>query len=89
LEEDHRQAKEIGEVLSALEFIKKVEPIETNIVIFKLDESKMSSGNFLSKLEENSISIIGMGQGKLRIVTHLDYTDQMHRFFLDMLKNMA
>ena len=36
LEEDHRKAKELGEILATLPFIYKVEPIETNIVIFTL-----------------------------------------------------
>lgn len=89
LAEDHKKAAEIGKVLSKLDFIKKVEPIETNIIIFELDESQMSSPNFLKKLEENQISIIGMGQGKLRIVTHLDYTDAMHDHFLTILKKIG
>ncbi|NAY91118.1 aminotransferase class I/II-fold pyridoxal phosphate-dependent enzyme [Muricauda sp. JGD-17] len=89
LEEDHQKAKEIGELLNNLEFIKKVEPIETNIIIFELDESKMSATDFLAKLEEKQISIIGMGQGKLRIVTHLDYTDVMHQHFLCILKEIG
>jgi len=89
LAEDHKKAAEIGEVLSKLGFIKKVEPIETNIIIFELDESQMSSQDFLKKLEENQISIIGMGQGKLRIVTHLDYTDAMHDHFLTILKKIG
>ncbi|MEO9511628.1 MAG: GntG family PLP-dependent aldolase [Flavobacteriaceae bacterium] len=88
LAEDHQRAKEIGKVLDQLVFVKKVEPIETNIIIFELDESKLSSEKFLSKLEENAISIIGMGQGKLRMVTHLDYTDSMHAFVLDFLSNL-
>ncbi|MFT4612508.1 MAG: threonine aldolase, partial [Gammaproteobacteria bacterium] len=37
LTDDHKKAKEIGEVLEALSIIKKVEPIETNIVIFELE----------------------------------------------------
>lgn len=89
LAEDHKKTAEIGEVLSKLSFIKKVEPIETNIIIFELDESQMSSQDFLKKLEENQISIIGMGQGKLRIVTHLDYTDTMHDHFLTILKKIG
>lgn len=89
LTDDHKKAAEIGEVLSKLGFIKKVQPIETNIIIFELDESQMSSPNFLKKLEENQISIIGMGQGKLRIVTHLDYTDAMHDHFLTILKKIG
>ena len=89
LAEDHKKAAEIGKILSKLGFIKKVEPIETNIIIFELDESQMPSPNFLKKLEENQISIIGMGQGKLRIVTHLDYTDAMHDHFLTILKKIG
>lgn len=89
LAEDHKKAAEIGELLSTLGFIKKVEPIETNIIIFELDESKMTSADFLAKLTENHISIIGMGQGKLRIVTHLDYTDEMHQHFLKILKTIG
>ncbi|MDC6364516.1 MULTISPECIES: threonine aldolase family protein [Flavobacteriaceae] len=86
---DHQKAKEIGRVLLELDFIKKVEPIETNIIIFELDESKIKSADFLKLLEENQISIIGMGQGKLRIVTHLDYTDEMHEHLLKVLKNLG
>lgn len=89
LHEDHEKAKEIGKVLEALEFIKKVEPIETNIIIFELDETKMSAETFLGKLEENHISIIGMGQGKLRIVTHLDYTKEMHAHFLKTIESIG
>lgn len=89
LSQDHKRAKEIGDVLMGMQIIKKVEPIETNIIIFELDESKITSENFLSKLEENNISIIGMGQGKLRIVTHLDYTQEMHSRFLMVLKALG
>lgn len=88
LAEDHRKAQEIGKVLQGLDFIKKVEPIETNIIIFELDESHLSEQAFLKKLEENRISIIGMGQGKLRIVTHLDYTEEMHHTFLKVLQSI-
>ena len=88
LAEDHKKAKEIGNLLNTLDFIKKVEPIETNIIIFELDESQLSAEAFLKKLEENKISIISMGQGKLRIVTHLDYTDSMHDTFLNVLPQL-
>lgn len=88
LAEDHKKANEIGEVLNTLPFIKKVEPIETNIIIFEIDETKMSAETFVQKLKDNDIHLIGMGQGKLRIVTHLDYTDEMHRVFLDIIKEL-
>ncbi|NQZ43372.1 MAG: PLP-dependent transferase [Flavobacteriaceae bacterium] len=89
LADDHRKAQELGVVLQGLECIKKVEPIETNIIIFELDESKVPTEVFLETLATKGISIIGMGQGKLRIVTHLDYTDTMHGIVLDTLREMA
>ncbi|GGG45505.1 threonine aldolase family protein [Bizionia arctica] len=85
LAEDHKKAKEIGQVLSDLSFIKKVETIETNIVIFELLE-RTDEAKFLKSLEDKNIRLSGMGQGKLRIVTHLDYTDEMHDRFLSTLR---
>ncbi|MFI8605804.1 threonine aldolase family protein [Cellulophaga baltica] len=88
LAEDHRRAKEIGELLMRLAFIQKVEPIETNIIIFEINESLLSAECFLEKLKANNVHIIGMGQGKLRIVTHLDYTEVMHETFLSILEKI-
>ena len=84
LAEDHRKAKEIGEVLSSLSQIKIVEPIETNIIIFELHPD-ISETVFVQKLTDNNIHIIGMGGGKLRMVTHLDYTDVMHEKLLSII----
>tara|TARA_R110002049_G_scaffold31092_4_gene105805 strand:- start:1745 stop:2761 length:1017 start_codon:yes stop_codon:yes gene_type:complete len=84
LAEDHRKAKEIGEMLTSLASIKKVEPIETNIVIFELNDD-VDEAKFLNNLNEKNIRIIGMGSNKLRMVTHLDYTDQMHDKLLEVL----
>ncbi len=87
LTEDHKKAKEIGEVLSNLSSIKRVEPIETNIVIFELNDD-IDESKFLNKLKEKNIQIIGMGSNKLRMVTHLDYTDRMQMKLLKILKQL-
>ena len=87
LRKDHIKAKEIGEVLESLTFVKKVEPIETNIIIFELNDS-VSEKDVLITLTENNIHIIGMGSNKLRMVTHLDYTDDMHDSHLKILKSL-
>ena len=86
LAEDHQKAKEIGEVLEAVSYVKKVETIETNIVIFYL-EDKISEDGFINKMKEKNILLIPMGEGKIRIVTHLDYTNEMHEILLKELKN--
>ncbi|WP_458626886.1 threonine aldolase family protein [Winogradskyella sp. PC D3.3] len=87
LADDHKKAKEIGTELSSLSIIKKVEAIETNIVIFELNDD-VDEADFLTKLKEKHIHIIGMGSHKLRMVTHLDYTDQMHDKLLTELNSI-
>jgi len=87
LSDDHAKAKEIGEMLEQLAFIKKVEPIETNIIIFELNDT-IDETEFLQKLKDHGIHIIGMGSNKLRMVTHLDYTDQMHQRFLEIMSKL-
>ncbi len=86
LAEDHKKAAEIAEVLKQQDYVKKVEPTETNIVIFYLAEG-ISEEKFMQDLAAKDIKISSMGQGKLRVVTHLDYTDEMHGKFLEILKN--
>jgi threonine aldolase len=87
LSTDHEKAKEIGAALVQIDSIKKVEPIETNIIIFELKDD-IDESQFLNSLKEKDIHIIGMGSNKLRIVTHLDYTDLMHDKLLSELRTI-
>ena len=87
LAEDHRRAKSLGEALESSSFIKSVETIETNIVIFYLNEN-INENQFIKKLASKNILLIGMGEGKLRMVTHLDFTDEMLEKVIDELNNL-
>ncbi len=87
LAEDHKKAKEIGKELTKLSIIKTIELIETNIVIFELNDD-VDEKTFVQKLADKEIHIISMGGNKLRMVTHLDYTDAMHNKLLNILKNL-
>lgn len=84
LADDHRRAKEIGQVLSGLPWIEKVEPVETNILIFSVKAS-IDEMSVMDKLKSKGISISSLGPGKLRIVTHLDYKEVMHQYVLETL----
>lgn len=88
LKVDNNRAKAIGEKLSTLDYIKKVEPVETNIIIFYLDD-KIEPSAFENYLDEHDIIISNMGEGKWRIVTHLDYTNDMHQHFFDILEGFS
>jgi threonine aldolase len=88
LAEDHRRAKEIGAVLEQLSWVEKVEPIETNILIFSVRKD-LDENLLIAKLKERNIHISSMGHGKLRIVTHLDYREVMHSYVLETLMRIG
>ncbi len=82
--EDHKKAQELGEVLNKLDSVATVDPVETNIIIFKL-KGNQDVLSFVTLLEKEGVYISNMGQGKLRIVTHYDYTDTAHNHFMELL----
>ncbi len=87
LAEDHKKARELGDALLASSFVKKVEPVETNIVIFELNK-KYSENQFIELFSAKNIKLIGMGSNKLRLVTHLDYFDNQHDRVLEIINNL-
>ena len=84
LADDHIKAKAIGETLQKSDYVAEVQPIETNIVIFEL-AAHINPETFIKSLKSKNILISNMGGGKLRMVTHLDYTDDMHEKLLRTL----
>jgi len=87
LKYDHIKAKEIESALKIKDFISKVEKVETNILIFQLEKS-FNTDDFLNKMSKQNVKLISMGDNKLRLVTHKNYTNQMHKKFLDIICNL-
>jgi threonine aldolase len=85
LKEDHVRAKKIGEVMSQLPYIANVLPVDTNIIIFNLNE-KISPEKFVKQLFDNGIKAVGFGKQAIRFVTHLDFTDEMLEKTISVLK---
>ncbi len=85
LAEDHKRASELGDFLCQLSYVKKVEPVETNIVIFEVEDEQA----VMDYCKANDLIISNMGQGKLRLVTHLDYTQELHEQALRLFKNFT
>ncbi|MFK8061334.1 MAG: low specificity L-threonine aldolase [Polaribacter sp.] len=86
LAEDHLKAKEIAAILKSCSYVTKIEPVETNILIFYVDEN-IGADNFINKMAAKNILLTPMGEGRIRIVTHLDYTNEMHEILLKELQN--
>jgi threonine aldolase len=88
LVDDHRRAKELGAILQNLPWVVKVEPIETNILIFEL-HPQLDEKVLMEKLKAKGIAISSMGHGKLRIVTHLDYREVMHSYVIEVFTKLV
>ncbi|MGO4911945.1 threonine aldolase family protein [Leeuwenhoekiella sp. W20_SRS_FM14] len=85
MDEDHKKAQELSVALMQHPDVAHVEPVETNILIFNL-KAEVDELQFIEKLKAAQIYISALGKGKLRIVTHYDYTTEMHKRFIEFLK---
>lgn len=74
LAEDHRRAREIGLLLKETGPVKEIMPVDTNIVIFTLQDS-VPADHFVKKLAGNGVRCAPFGSHQVRMVTHLDFGD--------------
>jgi len=87
LKEDHIKAKALELALSQSKKIVEIMPVETNIVLFKL-ESVMEAASILHKLKDEDILAASPGEGWIRFVTHLDVSNQKVDVVMDKLKEI-
>lgn len=76
LKEDHRRARVLGTILENHPNVKYVLPVDTNIVIFCLNEGLISD-KFVSDLSKRGVLAVPFGPQEVRFVTHLDFDDNM------------
>ncbi|RNI22406.1 low-specificity L-threonine aldolase [Rufibacter latericius] len=76
LQVDHDRARQIGNVLQETGYVTEVMPVDTNIVIFTL-APQVNMDGFLTYLEERGILASSFGPQKIRMVTHLDLSEEM------------
>ena len=88
LKEDHRKAKELSKILIKVRGVKKIYPVETNIIIFEFENENLKT-HFITKMNNSKIKIISMDKQKLRMVTHKDYTEEQHEYVLKSLKKLC
>ena len=74
LRADHDKARKLGDALRGLNYVREVLPVETNIVIFELDD-KIDSDRFLDHLLQQGVLAASIKGRTIRFVFHLDITD--------------
>ena len=77
LEEDHRNARTLGEGLAKIEEIRvDLETVQTNMVYFDLKESGIDTYQFLPKLAKYNILGSPRPPTKVRLVTHYGISEE-------------
>lgn len=87
LQQDHDHAALLELALSDLPFVKHVMPVETNIVIFKLDD-RHDAEHLVEKLSDHGIKCSTFGKQMIRFVTHLDISENMIDYTLEQLRKL-
>lgn len=87
LEEDHVHAKQIANALLKKDFIGKMLPVETNILIFSVIDS-YTPQSFCDFLKERNILCIPISPTQVRMVLHLDVSHQMVKDLISLLDQM-
>ncbi|MGA2564676.1 MAG: threonine aldolase, partial [Steroidobacteraceae bacterium] len=73
--------------LHGLAYVTSVLPVETNIVIFTLDD-RLSTDSFLQQLQHENVRALSLGQQSIRFVFHLDVSDSQLEALLAALRGV-
>jgi threonine aldolase len=87
LAEDHARAARIGEAVGRTPGMELVFPVDTNIVIFSTGGA--DPAEMIAKLAGLGILALDIGHGRVRMVTHLDVTDDDIDFFEEAFPRIA
>jgi threonine aldolase len=74
LADDHRRANELGTLFSELNIVTEILPIETNIVIIRLDP-KFLANDIVDQWSRLGLKTSPFGKHQIRLVTHLDFSE--------------
>ncbi|MDQ3015360.1 MAG: beta-eliminating lyase-related protein [Bacteroidota bacterium] len=87
LREDHQRARICGQMLESASWVKSVNPVATNIVIFKIADH-LTTSEVAAKLAEKNIICAPVDKETLRWVFHLDINDEMVEYVVDTAPNL-
>ena len=87
LKDDHVHAKQIARSIAKKEFVKMVLPVETNIIIFELNDT-ISAPAMVNKLKEKNILGYAISPNRVRLVVHLDITKEMVSKTIDVINEL-
>ncbi|MFZ6000344.1 MAG: threonine aldolase family protein [Bacteroidota bacterium] len=88
LSEDHARARQLGQAIAALPWVKSTMPVDTNIVIFSVVDT-LTPEKVLAALAEQHVKAVKFGSREIRMVTHLDIDDTQVQRAIEVLKKVS
>jgi threonine aldolase len=74
LADDHNRAQQLGAILQKNKMVKNIVPIETNLVFVEFDTNILAA-DVVKKWEAQGLKCMSLNKHSIRLVTHLDFTD--------------
>ena len=87
LTEDHQHAKQIAGAIAQKNYIKQVLPVETNIIIFEVNDT-ISAPQWVSQFKERNIIGYAISPQRVRLVVHLDISEEMVKKTIKEIENL-
>ncbi|MGN6266121.1 MAG: threonine aldolase family protein [Ginsengibacter sp.] len=84
---DHRHAQQIVAALKEKDFTGDMYPVETNIVIFEV-KGRYTAQSLTEKLKENNILVMAISATQIRMVLHLDVTEEMVKETISVITDL-
>ena len=89
LNEDHRRARWIAEEIDKIDGLSvELSTVQTHIVIFEVDTKRFSADYVVKQLAEMGIHMFVFGPTRIRIVTHLDISDDDIAYAADQFRKL-
>lgn len=83
LKQDHDNAKQISKTIAKSSIASAVLPVETNIIIF---ETLAPASDIVEKLKQKNILCYAIAPDRVRLVVHLDITEEMVNKTIEIIK---
>ncbi len=90
LEEDHQNARYLAELVAGLPVV-KINPtkIESNMIVFEIDEEKMSRAQFVKALDDRGVKVSTASKTRLRMITHYGITREDVEYAARMVREVV
>ena len=87
LSEDHAKAKQLETAFRNCNWVESTLPVETNILVVILKQENLRD-SYIQKFAELGVRVSAFGPGMIRLVTHLDISQEDVSYTIEQLKKI-